>query len=105
MGGYLRWPQLICLYNHTVVSSQKGYFSSKIESIQKDVDCVFRILKKMWKILNYGTSFQDINVVEKVFVFCCMLHNNVLSEMESRESDICVWHGGALKGDGTLVER
>jgi hypothetical protein len=42
----MRWPQLICPYKHEPVSSRKGYFSSKIESIRKDVECVFGILKK-----------------------------------------------------------
>ena len=79
----MRWPQLICPYKHEPVSSRKGYFSSKIESIRKDVECVFGILKKRWKILDYGIRFRDIDVVKKVFVVCCMLHNNMLSEMES----------------------
>jgi hypothetical protein len=52
------------------------------------------------KILDYGILFRDINVVEKVCVVCCMLHNNMLSEMESRESDARAGHGGALEGDG-----
>ena len=82
------------------MSSQKGYFSSKIEIIRKDVECAFGILKKRWMILNYGIHFQGINVVEKVFVVCCMLHNNMLSEMESWESDVCVGCGGPLEGDG-----
>jgi hypothetical protein len=55
---------------------------------------------KRWKILDYGIRFRDINVVEKVFVVCCMLHNNMLSEMVSRESDVRVGHGGPLEGDG-----
>ena len=34
-GGYIRWPELICPYKHEPVSSQKGYFSAKIENVTK----------------------------------------------------------------------
>jgi hypothetical protein len=86
-GGYMRWPELICPYKHEPVSSVKSYFSVKIESIRKDVECVFGILKKRWRILDYGIQFRNIHLVEKVFVVCCMLHNNMLLEMESTDSD------------------
>ena len=61
---------------------------------------MFGILKKQWKILDYGIRFRDIIVVEKVFIVCCMLHYNMLSETESRESDVRVGRGGPLEGDG-----
>ena len=38
--------------------------------------------------------------VEKVFVVCCMLHNFMLSEMESKESDVRVSRGAPIPGDG-----
>jgi hypothetical protein len=87
------------------VSSRKGYFSSKIKSVRKDVECVFGILKKRWKILDYGIRFRDISVVEKVSIVCCMLHNNMLPEMETRESDVRVEHGGASRRRRAVVER
>ena len=86
----MRWPELICPYKHEPVSSMKGYFSAKLESIRKDVECVFEILKKRWRILDYGIRFHNIHVVEKVFVLCCMLHDNMLCEMEATDSDACV---------------
>ncbi len=98
--GYLRWPQLVCPYKHESVSSQKGYFSARVESVRKDVECVFGILKKRWKILDFGMRFHDINVVEKIFVVCCILHNNMLSEMDSTDVDIRVGCGVPLPGDG-----
>ena len=47
---------------------------------------VFRILKKRWQILEYGVCFRNIKVVEKVFVVCCMLHNMMLSDMETQDT-------------------
>ncbi len=99
-----RWPELICPFKHEPESSWKGFFSTKIESIWKDVECVFGIMKKRWKILDYGIRFSDMQVVEKVFTVCCMLHNNMLSEMESRESDVRVGHGTPLEGDGIWLQ-
>ena len=82
------------------MSLRKGYFSSQIEGILKDAKCVYGIPKKRWNILDYDISFQDINVMKKVCVVCCILHNNMLSEMESQESDVLVGCGGPLEGDG-----
>jgi len=98
-GGYLRWPILICPYKGEGVATMKGYFSANLESVRKDVECVFGILKKRWKILEYGIRFRDIKVVEKVFVVCCMLHNMMLQEMETRETTFRVGRGSPLPGD------
>lgn len=81
-GWYLQRPQLICLYKHKPVRSWEGYFSPKIESIWKDVECVFGILKKQWKILDYWICLWDISVVEKCSLavacfttLCCLKWN------------------------------
>ena len=80
--GYLCWsPQLANPYKYKAVSPRKGYFSSCIESVHKDVECVFGILKKTWMILNYGICFHDSTVVGIIFVVHCLLHNNMLTEM------------------------
>ena len=57
-------------------------------------------MKKRWKILDYGIRFSNMQVVEKVFTVCCMLHNNMLTEMDSIESDVRVGCGVPLPGDG-----
>ena len=38
--------------------------------------------------------------IEKVFTVCCMLHNDMLTEMESRDCDVRVHRGAPLPGDG-----
>ncbi len=102
-GGYLRWPILICPFKGATAHSQMGYFSSNLESVRKDVECVFGILKKRWKILEYGIRFRDIKVVEKVFVVCCMLHNIMLTEMETRQSSHVVGKGAPLGRDAIWI--
>jgi hypothetical protein len=99
-GGYICWPELICPYKHEPVSSKKGYFSSKIESVRKDVECVFGIIKKRWRILDYGICFRYMEFIEKILPVCCMLHNEMLPEMETRDCDVRVGRGAPLPGDG-----
>jgi hypothetical protein len=98
-GGYLRWPVLICPFKHESCSTQKGCFSSKLESVRKDVECAFGILKKRWRILEYGIRFPDINVVEKVFNVCCILHNMMVKDLETAESTLRVGRGAPIPGD------
>ena len=98
-GGYLRWPVLVCPFKHSGPASQKGYFSATLESVRKDVECTFGILKKRWKVLEYGIRFDDIHVVERVFLSCCILHNMMLSEMETRDNRIPVGRGCPIGSD------
>ncbi len=47
--GYLCWPTSICPYERADSSTLEGYFSTNLESVRKDVECTFGILKKRWK--------------------------------------------------------
>lgn len=53
-GGYLRWKTLICPFPSERHGTRKGYFSDNLESVRKDVECTFGILKARWRILEYG---------------------------------------------------
>ena len=103
-GSYLRWPILICPFKHSGPASQEGYFSSTLESVRKDVECTFGILKNRWKILEYGIWFEEIEVVERVFIVCCILHNMMLSEMETRDNSIPVGRGSPIGGDAIWLD-
>ena len=80
--GYLRWPTSIFPYTHVDIASTEGYFSSNLESVRKDVECTFGILKKRWRILHYGLHYRDIKKCEKIFVTCCCLHNFLVDIIE-----------------------
>ena len=60
---------------------------------------MFGILKKRWKILKYGIRFDDIEVVEMIFVVCCILHNMMLSEMDTNDNFVTVGRGRPIAGD------
>jgi len=98
--GYLRWPISICPYLHADKTSMEGYFSSNMESVRKDVECVFGILKKRWKVLEHGFKFRSMSTCEKIFFTCCCLHNEMLDMMESRTTRYRVLRGLANQTDG-----
>lgn len=96
--GYLRWPQSICPYEGANKATLEGYFSTNLESVRKDVECTFGILKKRWRILNNGLNYRDIGKCEKIFVACACLHNFLLDQME--RTDVRVGRGYPIGDDG-----
>jgi hypothetical protein len=87
-GGYLRWRTLICPYQYAHNASVKGYWSTNLESVRKDVECTFGIMKKRWRILEYGIHYRCIVTSEKIFVVCAILHNMLINEIDWSESDV-----------------
>jgi len=79
--GYLLWPTSICPYSKANNATQEGFFSTNLESVRKDVECTFGILKKRWKVLNHGFKHRDIVKCEQIFITCCVLHNFLLDLM------------------------
>jgi hypothetical protein len=100
--GYLRWPTLICPYAGVENSTLKRYFSTNLENVQKDVECMFGILKKQWQTLNNGLHYRDIRTCEKVFDACCCLHNFMLDRMERNR--FRVGRGAPIGTDGVWLD-
>jgi hypothetical protein len=96
--GYLRWPWTICPFTRTSISSPEGYFSTNIESVRKDVECTFGIIKKRWRILNNGFYQRDMVLCDKIFVTCCCLNNFMLDLME--KTNVRVGRGDPMGDDG-----
>ena len=100
--GYLRWPNSISPYTNADSASLEGYFSTNLESVRKDVECTFGILKKRWRVLNDGFYYRDINICEKIFVTCCCLNNFLVDLME--RSNIRVGRGVPIGDDGIWLD-
>ena len=100
--GYLRWPTTICPFTRTSVASPEGYFSTNVESVRKDVECTFGILKKRWRVLNDGLYYRDIQTCEKVFITCCCLNNFLLDLME--RTNVTVGRGAPIGDDGIWLD-
>ena len=98
--GYLWWPTSIAPYAHADKTSMEGYFSTNLESVWKDVECVFGIIKKRFKVLDYGFKFWSMAIYEKTFYTCCCLHNEMLDMMESRTNQYRVLRGLANQMEG-----
>jgi hypothetical protein len=69
---------------------------SNIESVCKDVECTFGIIKKRWRILNNGLYYREIEICKKIFVTCCCLHNFLFDLMY--RADVRVGHVRPLEG-------
>jgi hypothetical protein len=50
-------------------------FSAWLESLRKDVECTFGILKRRWRILKSGIRVHGTSTPDKVFLTCCALLN------------------------------
>ncbi|CAM9749108.1 unnamed protein product, partial [Ectocarpus fasciculatus] len=50
-------------------------FSKRLESVRKDVECFFGILKGRFRILKLAMAYQSQERIDNVFFTCCILHN------------------------------
>ena len=57
----------------------EDYFLTNLESVRKDVECVFGILKGRWASLDQGFKYREI------FLTCAVLHNMMLGKMLKEE--------------------
>ena len=60
------------------VREEDERFSRWAESMRKDVECAFEILKRRFKILSVPNPFQSIQAVDQIWLTCCALHNWLL---------------------------
>ncbi len=99
---YHLWPTSIRPFTNADNTTLKGYFSTNLESIQKDVKCTLGILKKQWKVLNNGFHYRDINICKMLFVACCCLNNFLLDQME--RNTVRVGRGLPIGDDGIWLD-
>ena len=77
--GYLPWPVLVPPSKHSVTYAELR-FSKWLESLRKDVECTFGIMKGRFRILKTGIPLHGIDVCDRVWLTCCALHNFLLEE-------------------------
>ena len=73
-GGYHKWRCLQCPMKHKS-DLASAHFSTCLESVRKDVECVFGILKKRFRILKNAVKLHNQKKIDNVFFTCCILHN------------------------------
>ena len=75
--GYLSWSCTVPPDNNAT-RYDIIRFSEWLESMRKDVECFFGIMKGRFCILRYGFRFYSINDCDNMWLTCCALHNMLL---------------------------
>ena len=75
--GYLAWSCTVPPIKNGITYDEIR-FSQWLESMRKDVECTFGILKGRFCILRYGIRLQSIEKCDQVYLTCCALHNRLL---------------------------
>ena len=75
--GYLRWSVTVPPIKKTAFRTEIR-FSDWLESMRKDVECTFGILKGRWRILKYGVRTYELMDADNIWKTCCALHNMLL---------------------------
>jgi hypothetical protein len=79
---YLQW--LCTVPSFTVTSDVDEICWSKwLESMRKDVECTFGILKGRWRILKSGIQIQGVDAVYNIWLTCCVM-NQVASKKANK---------------------
>lgn len=83
---------------------EENLWSMRLESIRKDVECCFGVLKGRFRILWSKVLFQKQEHVDNVFHACCILHNMCLvdSGLDTRMEDDANWNMRELDDDSDL---
>ncbi|CAN0345009.1 unnamed protein product, partial [Pylaiella littoralis] len=72
--GYHKWRTLIEPTKYPI-TEEDIRFSGRLESVRKDVECFFGILKARFRILKLAMTYQKQERLDYVFFTCCILHN------------------------------
>ena len=103
--GYLSWSCTVPP-DKNATCYKNIRFSEWLESMRKDVECFFGIMKGRFCILRYGFRFHSITECDKLWLSCCALHNMLLDvdglarNWEAGEqSDWEIMHANSLTHD------
>jgi hypothetical protein len=82
-GGYHLWrifqAPIKCAW-----TDEECLWSCRLESIRKDVECTFGIMKKRFQILTHSVLYDNRVKVDHTFISCC-IHHNVLVEHDGMD--------------------
>jgi hypothetical protein len=79
-GGYHRcWETTICGYKHPEDYAMKAW-SKLCESTRKDVECVFGIFKKRFRILKCSCLEFELDAIDYTVRTCAILHNMITKD-------------------------
>lgn len=73
---------------HNRFGVKEMYWSEWMESVRKDVECTFGILKARFRILANGIRFHSQSTVQNIMKSCCTLHNLILQYQDHTLANI-----------------
>jgi hypothetical protein len=79
-GGYHKWRIMQCPIKHTVYED-RARWSEFAESVRKDVECSFGILKKRFQFLKNAITWHRKRDIDNA-VFSCVILHNMLHEFD-----------------------
>jgi hypothetical protein len=88
-GGYHRWRHTISASRHNVDPDFVAW-RKRLESVRKDIEDVFGILKGRFRILKLPILYQKKEYIDNV-VHCCVALHNMLRDWDG----LSVWEGDA----------
>ena len=81
---------------------KEARFSEWLESMRKDVECAFGILKGRWRVLKTGIRLDGPEAADRVWLTCCALHNYLLEGNEEQSGE---WMGAIGQNDVADMRR
>jgi hypothetical protein len=75
--GYLNWGVTVPPLKESNTMAE-WRFSKWLESMRKDVECTFGILKGRWRVLKAGIRVHGTEAADNIWKTCCALHNWLL---------------------------
>lgn len=75
--GYHRWSCLMSPFAYCS-SEEKIRWSEWVESVRKDIECFFGIVKARFRLLRDGIQYHNADEITNIFHVCCILHNMLL---------------------------
>ncbi|CAB1107876.1 unnamed protein product [Ectocarpus sp. CCAP 1310/34] len=89
------WVTLIAPSKYPA-NSEDTAFSRTLESVRKDGECFFGILKGRFRILKLRLGYRSKEDIDNIFSTCCILHNmlHTFDGMDVFEEDVD-WVGSA----------
>ena len=78
-GGYHKWRCMQCPVKNTSAHDLR-IWSKWLESVRKDIECTFGILKGRFRILKIPILLQSKEEIDNVLFTCCCLHNEIMRD-------------------------
>jgi hypothetical protein len=98
--GYHSWSTTVPTIK-TTIKKKELRFSAWLESMRKDVECTFGILKGRFRILKSGIRMSGTECADNIFLTCCALHNWLLEidgrDVQWKEGVASDWEGESFE--------